>query len=235
MSPTVPNQQTAFQNLVPTRPTMQLSHWLTTVSSLSVYMQLLLEPQKTLYYFFTISGHQYESQSDLTQEIVSSVNKASILYLFHSTEPFLLSLQRLWFHFLHTGRGDVFLYLDIYRTKQLIFAHSYKEPNTAAAIAFDQEGVLEILSLALAHAEIKCVSFVSLTDSSFIGMSTHAKYTTYIHYKARQQIIPWPRCLKRASHKTMPCLVRLHPCMSSWFWKISPTHSRVLSRCWNQA
>ena len=42
------DQWPAFQNLVPTLPTMQLNHW----GSLSDYMQLPLEPQNASYYFF---------------------------------------------------------------------------------------------------------------------------------------------------------------------------------------
>lgn len=48
------------------------------------------------------------------------------------------------------------------QSQQLIFTHSHRESNTAADIVFDQERVLEMLSLTLAYTEIKCISFVSL-------------------------------------------------------------------------
>ena len=50
------DQWTAFQNRMPTLPTMQLSQeveWHLTGGKLSDYMQLPLEPQKAHYYFFT--------------------------------------------------------------------------------------------------------------------------------------------------------------------------------------
>lgn len=135
-------------------------------------------------FFMVISGHQYENVTDHSVRLYSGYCELwkyrlqIFIWTFSSfsTEamvPFLTQRQRRCF--------SVPWHLQ---NQQLIFAHSYKEPNIAAAIAFDQEEVLEILSLALAHTKIKCVSFVSLTDSSFIGMSTHAN-TPHIYITKR--------------------------------------------------
>ena len=43
---------TYFQNLVPTLPTMQFSHWVT--SHESDYMEFPLQPQEALHYFLHI-------------------------------------------------------------------------------------------------------------------------------------------------------------------------------------
>lgn len=73
-----------------------------------------------------------------------------------------------------------------------MFSLILTEPNIAAAIAFDQEGVLEMLSLAFAYTKIKCSSFVSLTVGSsrllFLYRHEHTCKTLLhvhkrIHYK----------------------------------------------------
>lgn len=98
-----------------------------------------------------------------------SLTSAILLFSIEATVPFLIHKQR---------RG--FFCTLTFTESTSIFAHSYTKPEIAAAIAFDQEGVLETLSLALAYAEIKCTSFVSLIValrgySSFIGMGTHTQ------------------------------------------------------------
>ena len=55
MSPTAMlDQGTAFWNLAPILPTMQLSQWVTSLEAIDL---LLPEPQKTSYYFFHICSN----------------------------------------------------------------------------------------------------------------------------------------------------------------------------------